>query len=73
MPYQTIFALEESGEFVLPGLEEKDIYAELGDIAAGNKPGRVAPAEITVFKSAGRGVEYLALANHVCRKIMGET
>jgi ornithine cyclodeaminase/alanine dehydrogenase-like protein (mu-crystallin family) len=66
----TLFCLEESGEFVIPGLDKKDIHAELGELAAHKKPGRVSPAEITIFKSAGRGVEYLALAKHVYRKIM---
>jgi alanine dehydrogenase len=66
----TLFCLEEAGEFVIPGLGEKDIHAELGEIAAGKKPGRVSPAEITIFKSAGRGLEYLALANHIYHKIM---
>jgi alanine dehydrogenase len=66
----TIFCLEESGEFVIPGLGTEHIHAELGEIAAGKKPGRTSPDEITVFKSAGRGLEYLALASHIYNKIM---
>lgn len=50
-------ALEESGDLVKPiaaGLfEPDDIYAELGEIAAGRRPGRQSPDEITVFKSVG--------------------
>lgn len=50
-------AVEESGDLVIPvrsGLfRPEDIHAELGEIAAGKKPGRVSPDEITVFKSVG--------------------
>lgn len=50
-------ALEESGDLVIPvrdGLfRPEDIHAELGEIAAGKKPGRVSPDEVTVFKSVG--------------------
>ncbi len=65
----TLFCLEEAGEFVLAGLGEKDIHAELGEIVAGIKPGRTSPREITIFKSAGRGLEYLALAQHIYQRI----
>ncbi len=68
----TLFCLEESGEFVIPGLGAEHIHAELGEIAAGKKPGRVSPDEITIFKSAGRGLEYLALASHIYNKIMSQ-
>ncbi len=53
-------ALEESGDLVIPvrdGLfRPEDIYAELGEIAAGKKPGRAADDEVTVFKSVGLAV-----------------
>lgn len=50
-------ALEETGDLVIPvrdGLfRPEDIYAELGEIAAGKKPGRVSADEVTVFKLVG--------------------
>jgi ornithine cyclodeaminase len=53
-------ALEESGDLVIPirdGLfRPDDIYAELGELAAGKKPGRERPDEVTVFKSVGLAV-----------------
>ncbi|MFZ5826861.1 MAG: ornithine cyclodeaminase family protein [Bacillota bacterium] len=50
-------AVEETGDLVIPIREgifrPEQIYAELGEIAAGKKPGRERPDEITVFKSVG--------------------
>jgi len=50
-------ALEESGDLVIPirdGLfRPEDIYAELGELTAGKKPGRERNDEITVYKSVG--------------------
>lgn len=65
----TMDSFEECGEFLLAGLTSKDIHADLGAVAAGKKPGRENPEEITVFKSGGRGIEYLALANFVYRQL----
>ena len=64
----TMDSAKECGEFCLSGLDEKDIYAELGDIVAGKIGGRLSPGEITVFKSGGRGFEYVALGDHVYAK-----
>lgn len=65
-------SVQESGEFCLSGFGEKDVFAELPDIVAGKKPGRESPTEITVFKSGGKGFEYVALGNYVYQKIMGK-
>lgn len=65
----TLESAEECGEFTLAGIRQEDLYAEFGEIAAGIKPGRENPAEITVFKSGGRGIEYLALADYVYRQV----
>ncbi len=63
-------SVQESGEFCLSGFGEKDIFAELPDVVAGKKPGREKPSEITVFKSGGKGFEYMALASYIYEKIM---
>ena len=42
-----------------------DVYAELGDIAAGLKPGRTSDSEITVADLTGVGVQDAAVANFV--------
>ncbi len=65
-----IDSVQESGEFCLSGFGEKEIFAELPDIVAGKKSGRESPTEITVFKSGGKGFEYVALGNYVYQKIM---
>jgi ornithine cyclodeaminase/alanine dehydrogenase-like protein (mu-crystallin family) len=38
------------------------VYAELGEIAGGQKPGRRTPAEITVFDSTGMALQDVAAA-----------
>lgn len=63
-----------SGEVNVPisqGLLSKsDIYAEIGDIVAGRKPGRVSPYEITVFDSTGLAIQDIAVAWMVYRKAL---
>ena len=53
--------LEEAGDLIIPlkkGLIQKaHILAELGEVAAGRKPGRRNPREITYFKSVGNAVQ----------------
>jgi ornithine cyclodeaminase/alanine dehydrogenase-like protein (mu-crystallin family) len=41
------------------------IYAEIGEIAAGLKPGRQSDTEITFFKSVGTAVQDIAVAAYV--------
>jgi alanine dehydrogenase len=62
-------SMAEAGDLLIPlkqGLISKgDIYAELGEIAAGLKPGRASAEEITFFKSVGVAVQDVAAANAV--------
>jgi len=61
--------LSETGDLIIPirkGLiAEDDIYAELGEIAAGIKPGRESAEEITLFKSVGNAVQDVSVARAV--------
>jgi ornithine cyclodeaminase/alanine dehydrogenase-like protein (mu-crystallin family) len=61
--------LAETGDLIIPihkGLiTEDDIYAELGEIAAGLKPGRDSAEEITLFKSVGNAVQDVSVARAV--------
>ncbi|HYG59538.1 MAG TPA: ornithine cyclodeaminase family protein [Symbiobacteriaceae bacterium] len=65
-------ALEESGDLVIPirdGLfRPEDIYAELGELASGKKPGRERPEEVTVFKSVGLAVMDMVVGKAVYDK-----
>ncbi len=62
-------SLAEAGDLLIPlqqGLmTEEHIYAELGEIAAGRKPGRETEEEITLFKSVGVAVQDVAAASAV--------
>jgi len=62
-------SLAEAGDLLIPleqGLITEDhIYAELGQIAAGRKPGRASAEEITLFKSVGVAVQDVAAAGAV--------
>ncbi len=46
----------------------EDIYAELGQIVAGNKPGRQNPNQVTIFDSTGIGIEDIAIARLIYEK-----
>lgn len=61
--------LKEAGELV-QAIEQKvinetDIYAEIGEIAAGFKIGRENEREITFFKSVGNAVQDVAIAKAI--------
>ena len=62
-------SLAEAGDLLIPlqrGLmTQAHIYAELGEIAAGRKPGRTSAEEITLFKSVGVAVQDVAAASAV--------
>ncbi|HWI51323.1 MAG TPA: ornithine cyclodeaminase family protein [Symbiobacteriaceae bacterium] len=62
-------ALEECGDLVIPirdgQFRPDDIYAELGELAAGKKLGRERDDEVTVYKSVG-----LAVMDMVVGKVM---
>ncbi len=58
-------AWAEAGDLVIArdlGVIPSDaIYAELGELASGTKPGRQSPDEITFFKSVGNAVQDIAV------------
>ena len=57
-------ALHESGDVIAAGR----IFAELGEVVAGTRPGRSSDDEITLFKSVGVAVEDIVAADLVYRK-----
>ena len=59
--------VNEAGDYLLTGLSEENIRAELGEVLTGQAAGRTGAQEITVFKSLGLAVEDLAAAAHVAR------
>ncbi len=63
--------LAEAGDLLIPikeGAITKDhVYASLGELVTGAKPGRENPEEITVFKSCGLAVQDVSTAAAVYR------
>jgi alanine dehydrogenase len=59
-------ALKESGDVIAAGR----MFAELGEVATGFKPGRESAEEITLFKSLGLAVEDVATAGLVYRRAL---
>jgi alanine dehydrogenase len=57
-------ALKESGDVLAAG----QIFAEVGEVVVGAKPGRQAAEEFTLFKSLGLAVEDVATADLIYRK-----
>jgi alanine dehydrogenase len=59
----------EAGDLIIPRdkglISEDDIYAELGEIAAGTKRSREGDEEITFFKSVGNAVQDVSVARKV--------
>lgn len=66
-----VACLAESGDLIIPiGRREWSadrIHAEIGEIAAGLKPGRQSADEITFFKSVGNAVQDAAAAAQVLK------
>jgi len=62
-------ALAEAGDLLIAlkngAIKESDIYAEIGEIAAGKKPGRERDDEITFFKSVGNAVQDASVARAI--------
>jgi ornithine cyclodeaminase/alanine dehydrogenase-like protein (mu-crystallin family) len=62
-------SLAEAGDLLIPlqrGLMAEDhIYAELGELVSGRRPGRASSEEITLFKSVGVAVQDVAAAGAV--------
>ncbi|MGH8093154.1 MAG: ornithine cyclodeaminase family protein, partial [Chthoniobacterales bacterium] len=54
-------ASKESGDIIAAG----SIFAELGEVISGTKPGRERDDEITLYKSVGVAIEDIAAANLV--------
>jgi ornithine cyclodeaminase len=56
----------ETGDLIIPRdqglIGEDDVFAELGEIVAGDRPGRESDAEITLFKSVGNAVQDVSVA-----------
>ncbi len=63
-----VAALAESGDVIAAS----SIEAEIGEVVAGDKPGRAAADEITLFKSVGIAVEDVVTANLVYQKALAE-
>ena len=63
-----------SGEVNVPITEgvlaPEDIYAQIGEILTGKKPGRVSDEEITIFDSTGLGIQDVAAGNAVYKKAL---
>jgi ornithine cyclodeaminase/alanine dehydrogenase-like protein (mu-crystallin family) len=55
---------KESGDVIAAG----HIFAELGEVIAGTKPGRQSNDEITLYKSVGVAIEDVAAASLVWRR-----
>ncbi len=59
-------AFQDSGELLLAieeGLVDEDhVHAELGQIVAGDRPGRTSHDQVTLFDSGGTGIETVAAA-----------
>jgi ornithine cyclodeaminase/alanine dehydrogenase-like protein (mu-crystallin family) len=62
-------ALREAGDLLIPiqagELPPDPIWAELGEILLGTRPGRTAPDEVFVFKSVGNAMQDLTLATRI--------
>ena len=64
--------LAEAGDLIIPlekGLLTKDdLGAEIGQVAAGDLPGRTYASQITFFKSVGVAVQDVAVAELVLQR-----
>jgi ornithine cyclodeaminase len=64
--------LKEAGDFLIARAEgaipDAHLLGELGDVLLGRVPGRVSPADITVYESLGVAVEDLAAAHAIHRR-----
>jgi ornithine cyclodeaminase len=70
-------ALNESGDYILAAKEgligPESIVAEIGELLVGKKTGRMAPDEITLFKSLGLAIEDVASAQYLFSKAQEES
>jgi ornithine cyclodeaminase len=69
-------ALAEAGDLLVAiergEIQLSDIYAEIGEIAAGLKPGRENDDEITYFKSVGNAAQDAAVAQAIYQRALQE-
>ncbi len=69
-------ALAEAGDLIIAldkgAIQKSDIYAEIGEIASGSKPGRERADEITYFKSVGNAVQDASVARAIYDKAQRE-
>src|SRR5262247_1103384 len=69
-------ALAEAGDLIAAiesgDIRPTDIYAEIGEIAAGLKPGREDDDEITYFKSVGNAAQDAAVAQAIYQRALRE-
>ena len=60
-------SLAEAGDIIIPIqqrlIDQNHIQGELGEIIAGHKKGRTSASQTTVFKSVGKAIQDLAIAN----------
>ena len=63
----------EAGDILIPikegAITEKHVYAELGELVTGEKPGRLQEDKLTVFKSVGVAIQDASVANLVLSKV----
>jgi ornithine cyclodeaminase len=71
-----VAALAEAGDLIQPirqgRIAEDWIQAELGEVISGERRGRTAPEEITLFKSVGLAVQDAAAAGAILRRAEAE-
>jgi ornithine cyclodeaminase len=64
--------VNEAGDYLLAvregAIDANHIRAEIGEVLTGEKPGRSAPEEITLFKSLGLAIEDLFAAEYLYRR-----
>ncbi len=64
--------LSEAGDLLIPlqegRINEDQIYAEIGELVTGDKPGRTSESEVTLYKSVGNAVQDLVTASAVLEK-----
>jgi ornithine cyclodeaminase/alanine dehydrogenase-like protein (mu-crystallin family) len=69
-------AMAEAGDLIIAiergDIRTSDIYAEIGEIAAGLKPGRQDDNEITYFKSVGNAAQDAAVAQAIYQRALRE-
>jgi ornithine cyclodeaminase/alanine dehydrogenase-like protein (mu-crystallin family) len=69
-------ATAEAGDLIVAiergEIQTSDIYAEIGEIVAGLKPGRQDDDEITYFKSVGNAAQDVAVAHAVYQRALQE-